>query len=128
MMIRLQQLSILTLATFFMVTGISFAEGDATNGEKVFKEVGCDRCHKLSSKRKVGPGLKGDTTRHTDAWLTKWLKDPQGTWEENDEETQALRKWTDGREGSKKTKMKIRKLNDTEIADLIAFLKKNDAN
>ncbi len=85
------------------------------------------KVNKLTEKKKVGPGVRDVTKRRSEEWLTKWIKDPQATREENDAETRKLRKWKKGLEKSKKTKMKIKKkLTVQEVTDLIAFLKKND--
>ncbi len=52
-----------TLAAAFVVTvalsgGAAFAEGDAANGETLFKR--CTACHTLDpGKKKIGPHLKG---------------------------------------------------------------------
>lgn len=119
----------IVFAMLFSIATVAMAGGDATNGEKIFndKKKKCKTCHKLTEKKKVGPGLKGVTKKRSEAWLAKWLKDPQKTWEENDAETQDLKKWKKSRTGKKKTTMKgYKKLTDQEIDDLIAFLKKND--
>ncbi|MDH4182807.1 MAG: c-type cytochrome [Nitrospinota bacterium] len=119
-----------TISSIFIITFFpaspALAGGDAANGEALFKEKKCHLCHNLTDQSKVGPGLKGDTKRHTTEWLTRWLGDPQKVWEENDADIQKLKTWSSGRESDPKTKMRIKKLNDQEIADLIAFLIKND--
>ena len=46
--------------------------------------------------------------------------DPQGTWEENDAETQALKADVGG-EGRKKTKMKVR-LKPDEVDAVVAYI------
>ncbi|MBI5815994.1 MAG: c-type cytochrome [Nitrospinae bacterium] len=109
------------------LAGYAAAAGDAGKGEGLFTGKGqCKNCHKLDEKAQVGPGLKGVTTRHADAWLTTWLGDPQKTWEGNDADVQKLKTWKPGRDKAPKTAMKIPHLDDAEIADLIAFLHKND--
>lgn len=103
------------------------AAGDAGNGEKIFKGKGkCKTCHRLTAKKKVGPGLKGVTERHTLAWTKKWMKTPQAMWEANDPETAEMKKWKKGRAKKKKTMMKPGKLTDSEIDDLIAFMEQSD--
>ena len=128
----------LSLAFVFVSAGTALAGGDAAKGEVIFKKGTakvalngkkvnnkCKTCHKLTEKKKVGPGLKGVTKRRSEAWLVKWLSDPQKTWKENDKETQDLKKWKKGRDKKPKTAMKI-KLTSEQVADVIAFLKKND--
>lgn len=115
----------------FSFSASAIAGGDAASGEKLFnsKVYKCKVCHKLTEKKKVGPGLKGVTSRRSEEWLTKWLTDPKKIWEENDAETQEMRKWKKGRDKAKKTKMRMKKNpSGQEVADIIAFLKKNDTN
>jgi len=84
---------------------------------------GCSVCHKINDKKLVGPGLAGTSRLHTDEWLRKWLKDPRKVWEENDPETQAMKKRL-GREKRKKSAMKLtRSLSDSDIEALIEYLK-----
>lgn len=107
----------------------SFAEGNPDAGMLVFHGQGkCKLCHNLTDKKKVGPGLKGVTERHSERWLKLWLADPQKMWEGDDPETVQLKKWNPARTKKPKTAMKINKLKDKEITDIIAFFKKNDAS
>jgi len=116
------------LTLVFGFAGTALAGGDPAKGEAIFKgKRKCKTCHKLTEKKKVGPGLKGVSNRHTDAWFKKWLANPQKTWEENDPETQKLKQWKKGRAKKKKTAMKFKPpLSEAEIEDVIAFFKKND--
>ncbi len=121
----------LVMTVAFALASVAAAGGDAANGDNLFidKKKKCKICHKLTEKKKVGPGLKGVTKKRSEAWLIKWMTDSQKTWEENDAETQEMKKWKKGRAAKKKTKMKgYKKLSDQEVADLIAFLKKNDGS
>jgi len=45
---------------------------DAAKGKLAF-ESKCVLCHSMGGGKKIGPDLQGVTTRHPDAWLTKWL-------------------------------------------------------
>ena len=119
-----------SIAVAFTITTIASAAsgGDLANGEKLWKKKKCNKCHHLTEKKKIGPGVKGVTQKRSEAWLIKWMADLQKTWEENGPETQAMEKWKKGRDKKKKTLMKTKKLSDQEIADLIAFMKKNDEN
>lgn len=119
---------ILALFIVTMVAGLSstaFA-GDAATGKSIYeaKKVGnCKMCHKTTAKKLVGPGLKEVSKRHSDEWLKKWLNNPQATWEENDTETQELKKRMK-KEKKKKTSMKMKKkLSDEQIDHLVAYLK-----
>ncbi|VAX17313.1 hypothetical protein MNBD_NITROSPINAE03-863 [hydrothermal vent metagenome] len=120
----------LVMTIAFAFASIASA-GDAANGEKLFnnKKKKCKTCHKITEKKKIGPGLKDVGKRHTDEWLAKWLANPQKVWEANDKETVELKKWPErygkkSREGKKKTKMKLKPpLSEAEVADLVAYLK-----
>lgn len=118
----------LTVIAMAMAFAFCFAgqasAGDAAKGEELWGSKKCKNCHNMDSKKKVGPGLEGVTKKRSEAWLTKWLLDPDKTWEENDAETQAMKKDA-GAETAKKTKMKISKLNEAEVADLMAYMKAN---
>ncbi|VAX19984.1 hypothetical protein MNBD_NITROSPINAE04-2713 [hydrothermal vent metagenome] len=120
---------VLTMLITFLFSAVAVAGGDAASGEKLFnsKTFKCKACHKLTGKNKVGPGLKGVTSKRSEGWLTQWLSDPKKTWDENNAETQEMRKWKKGRDKAKKTNMKMRKNpSGQEVMDIIAFLKKND--
>ena len=47
--------------------------GDAAKGESIFKN-NCAQCHAPTDERVVGPGLKGASSRHDFAWLSKWVR------------------------------------------------------
>lgn len=118
----------LFLTCLVVVTLISVsAFADSKKGEEIYssKKIGnCKTCHKLSSKKKVGPGLKGMFNRYSEGWIKIWLKDPQGTWERNNPETQKMKKML-RKERKSKTMMKLPKggLSDEQINDLIDYLK-----
>ena len=70
---------LLTIGLLFASTASIYAQGDAKNGEKLFK-ANCTACHALD-KQLVGPALGGIVAKlkteqnlETD-WLHKWIKD-----------------------------------------------------
>ena len=113
----------LALAFAFGYAGMA-AAGDAANGESLWASKKCKNCHNLDSKKKVGPGLAGISKKRSAEWLTKWLLDPDGTFASDDAETAAMKK-DNGVENAKKTKMKIAKLSEGEVADLMAYMMAN---
>ncbi|MEE8484050.1 MAG: c-type cytochrome [Nitrospinota bacterium] len=122
-------LSITATFVFTLVfASTALAGGDAKKGEAVFnnKKLGqCSVCHKITAKKKVGPGLAGTKDRHTDSWMKKYLKDPQKVWTENDDETKEM-KTRLKKTNKKKTAMKLKykaKFTDEILEDLIAYLK-----
>jgi nitrite reductase (NO-forming) len=48
---------------------------EAVQGKQSF-ESKCLACHSLGGGKKLGPDLKGVTKRRTDAWIQRWLRDP----------------------------------------------------
>ncbi len=101
------------------------AAGYKPDGKYIFNNAAkgnCIACHRVTSEKYVGPGLAGIGSRHSRAWLEKWLTDPQKVWDENDSETQELKKRV-GAESRKFTGMKvINLLQDTERTALIDYL------
>ena len=81
-MIYILKSMVFAMLITFSFSAVAVAGGDATNGEKLFnsKIYKCKVCHKLTAKKKVGPGLKGVTSSRSEDWLTKWLTDPTNTW------------------------------------------------
>jgi nitrite reductase (NO-forming) len=49
---------------------------DAVAGKLAF-ESKCFACHSMGEGRKLGPDIAGVTKRRTDAWLARWLKEPE---------------------------------------------------
>lgn len=50
-------------------------DADAVKGKQIF-ESKCLACHSVGQGDKLGPDMLGTTKRHNDAWLTRWLKEP----------------------------------------------------
>lgn len=50
--------------------------GDAAKGKEIFNAQ-CAQCHAVTEEQIVGPGLKGILQRRDEAWLIKWIKNPQ---------------------------------------------------
>lgn len=116
----------LIVALVVALGSTAWAAGNSDNGMGIFLGKGkCKTCHDLGATKKVGPGLKGVTTRHSEDWLKKWLADPQGTWEGNDPETEGLKRMAK-RSDKSHTPMHPPKFTDQEIEDIIAYLRLND--
>jgi nitrite reductase (NO-forming) len=49
---------------------------DAVSGKLAF-ESKCLACHSVGQGKKLGPDVLGVTKRRSDAWLTRWLKEPE---------------------------------------------------
>lgn len=49
--------------------------GDVAHGKEIFTN-NCAACHKTDGVRLIGPGLAGVETRHSLAWIVKWVNNP----------------------------------------------------
>jgi len=68
----------LAMLAMFIAASIVFAKplAQASDGEALFKEKGCNACHTIGGGDLVGPDLAGVTERRTGEWLTQWLSAP----------------------------------------------------
>jgi len=57
---------LLFIATYFF----------SQDGKTLFKQ-NCGVCHTTTQQKMVGPGLEGITTKRSEEWLIKWIKDSQ---------------------------------------------------
>jgi mono/diheme cytochrome c family protein len=94
------------------------------DGKSLFYNFGgCSTCHRVNADKLVGPGLAGVSKIHSDAWLKKWLKFPEKTWEENDPETAEMRARLGEGKKSKPGMKLVREFSDEEIDALVDFMK-----
>ena len=63
---------------------------DAVAGKLAF-ESKCLACHSVGEGKKLGPDIAGVTRRRNDAWLARWLKEPEKMLQ-SDPEAQAMLK------------------------------------
>ncbi len=103
------------MVLLFAVTTTSQAQ-DAANGAALFKSNACNSCHAVG-KKITGPDLKGLSERREEAWIVKWIHNPQGMVDSGDEQAVALK-------AEYPTMMApYAHLSETDIKDIIAFLK-----
>jgi len=60
----------------FPATTTGPADPDAARGKLMF-ESKCVACHSIGQGPKIGPDLRGVTSRRTEPWLTHWLESPE---------------------------------------------------
>jgi nitrite reductase (NO-forming) len=65
---------------------------EAVQGKLAF-ESKCLACHSLGGGRKLGPDIAGVTKRRTDAWLTRWLRNPEKMLETDSDAKAMLREY-----------------------------------
>ena len=97
----------------------------AADGEALYKKK-CKACHKISGKKKVGPGMADISKRPgiTKEWAKKWLENPQKVWEENKGYTVTMKKALK-KTKKKRTAMKLKgkfKVNPEDIDPLVEYI------
>jgi len=105
--------------------GVKHPVSDPSGKQLFFSRTrgGCAVCHKITEKKFVGPGLAGVSKKHSDEWLTAWIKDPRTVWSENNPETVKMKKRL-GKEDKELPGMKLLKpLSDREANALVKYLK-----
>lgn len=114
---------IVAFITVFFTLSVSHAFADTAAGEAVYKAAKCKNCHKLTAKKKVGPGLAGISKRASDEWLIAWFKDYKAVWKANEGYTKTLKKVMKKESKPKPTHKVKMKLSDQQINDLLAYMK-----
>lgn len=92
--------------------------GDAAKGETLFKN-NCAQCHAVTDERVVGPGLKGASSRHDFAWLSKWVRNSQAVIASGDQ--YAVKIYN---EYSKAQMTSFPNLSDDDIKGIFAYVDK----
>ncbi|WP_379846353.1 cytochrome c3 family protein [Larkinella bovis] len=72
-----------------MAQDAAAAGGDAAKGKELFSTL-CQQCHAVTDEKVIGPGLKGIKSRRDEAWLIKWIKNPQAVISSGDAYATAL--------------------------------------
>ncbi|WP_229311829.1 c-type cytochrome [Larkinella rosea] len=62
---------------------------DAAKGKELFSTL-CQQCHSVTDEKVIGPGLKGIKGRRDEAWIIKWVKNPQAVISSGDAYATAL--------------------------------------
>lgn len=97
----------------------------AGSGEALYNKK-CKACHKISAKKKVGPGMAAISKRPgiSKEWVKKWLADPQKVWTENEGYTVTMKKAL-RKTKKKRTAMKLKgkfKLNPEDIDPIVDYI------
>ena len=111
---RLAKSISISLVLLFAVTTTTQAQ-DAANGAALFKSNACNSCHAVG-KKLTGPDLAGLSERREEAWIVKWIHNPQGMVDSGDEQAVALK-------AEYPTMMApYAHLSEGDIKDIIAYL------
>ena len=82
----------------------------------------CKKCHRLTDKKKVGPGLLGVTKRRTDEWIDEFITYPKAMIRKGDPVAVELK------EKYKRLMPKYKDMQDPQNRKyMIEFLKQNDS-
>ncbi|MGF1682903.1 SCO family protein [Photobacterium minamisatsumaniensis] len=92
---------------------------EESKGQYLFR-TRCVTCHTYENKPSLGPSLIGVTQRRDDAWLKRWLKEPDKMFAEKDTTAIALLNTYNG------IRMPNLQLTEQDISDIMAFLKEQD--
>ncbi|MFZ4263075.1 cytochrome c3 family protein [Sphingobacterium sp. HJSM2_6] len=111
---RLAKSISISLVLLFAVTTVAQAQ-DAANGGALFKKNACNSCHTLGRKG-AGPDLVGLSLRREEAWIIKWIHNPQGMIDSGDSQAVELK-------SQYSTVMApYAHLSETDIKDIIAYV------
>ena len=94
-------------------------EPDAAQGKLDF-ESKCLACHSVGGGNKVGPDIAGVTKRRSDAWLARWLKEPEKMLETDADAKAMLKEYNN-------LPMPNQNLSDKEIGRYIKYFHWIDA-
>ena len=83
-------------------------------------ESKCLACHSIGQGPKLGPDLAGVTKRRNDAWLTRWLKEPDKMLETDVDAKALLKEWNG-------IPMPNQSLSDAEVANYLKYFHWADA-
>lgn len=100
---------------------ITLAALDAKLAEqgKVVFEAKCSACHNPTDVKKVGPGLKGVTTRRQPAWILNMITNPVEMTQKDPTAKDLL--------ATHLTQMTFQDVNDDQVKQILEYLRQNDA-
>ena len=84
-------------------------------GKKIFSARGCNGCHTIGKGDLAAPDLGGLLERRSEAWIKKWLHDPEPMLEKDDTAKALLKRYNSLR-------MPNLQLSDTQIVSLMHYI------
>ena len=100
-------------------TATSPTDPVAVRGKLAF-ESKCLACHSVGGGDKLGPDVYGVTRRREEAWLVRWMKNPEKMLQSDPVAKEMLARY--------KVPMPNQNLSDGEVREYIAYFKWADAN
>src|SRR5690349_10073322 len=92
---------------------------DAVKGQLAFQSK-CLACHSIGQGKKLGPDLAGVTKRRSEAWLKRWLKEPEKMLQTDADAKAMLKEFNN-------IPMPNQNLSDAEIREYIKYFHWYDA-
>ena len=92
---------------------------DAAKGQLAF-ESKCLACHSIGQGKKLGPDLAGVTKKRSDAWLARWLKEPEKMLQTDADAKALLKEYNN-------IPMPNQALTDAEVQQYIKYFKWYDS-
>ena len=102
-----------------MAASATPTDPDAVTGKLAF-ESKCLACHSVGGGRKLGPDVAGVTKRRSEAWLARWLKDPDAMLKSDADAKAMLKEFNN-------VPMPDQNLSDAEIRQLLKYFQWVDA-
>ena len=100
-------------------TSATPTDPDAVAGKLAF-ESKCLACHSVGEGKKLGPDVLGVTKRRSDAWLARWLKEPEKMLQTDADAKAMLKEYNN-------LPMPNQSLSDKEIAQYLKYFRWIDA-
>lgn len=88
----------------------------AQDGKTLFKQ-NCGVCHTTTQQKMVGPGLEGITTKRSEEWLIKWIKDSQALVKSGDATAVEVYE-----AGGKMVMPPFAQLSDADVKSILSFV------
>lgn len=109
--------ALLTLSSVLLALLVAPARGDAQDAAQVFAQR-CASCHTIGQGPRVGPDLRGVTTRRERDWVTRFIREPSKLLDSGDAvATELLR-------AANNTRMPDLGLDDATVAALVSYLER----
>jgi nitrite reductase (NO-forming) len=95
------------------------SEPEALRGKQDF-ESKCLACHSMGQGKKLGPDLAGVTKKRSEAWLRRWLKEPEKMLETDADAKAMLKEYNN-------IPMPNQNLTDAEVSQYLKYFKWYDS-
>lgn len=102
------------------IVAFSFSNSFAQDGSQIFR-TNCGACHTVGKGKLVGPDLKGVQDRHSEEWITSWVKGSQAMVKSGDKD--AVKLFADNNQ----IVMPDQPVSNDDIKAILAYIKTEGA-